>query len=155
MRRRPWLLLVLPALLVGLLLAGRLEGSTSAASGPGPATGLIRHCGDADLAYRLTTNSPVYLRGQQVRVTLTVRNLTSHWCSVVGQCSEVGHLSVFNSQGLVWAHHPCFNDEWFSQPISVPPARTLTYRGTWTAKGASLGWYEARAAFLKTSFLIV
>jgi hypothetical protein len=155
MRHRPWLLLVLPALLVGLLLAGRSEASNSAAPGPGLAPGLIRHCGDVDLAYRLTTNSPVYLRGQQVKVTLTVRNLTGHWCSVVGQCNEVGHLSVFNSQGLVWAHHPCFNDEWFSQPISVPPSRTLTYQGVWTAKAASLGWYEARAAFLKTSFLIV
>jgi len=40
-------------------------------------------------------------------------------------------------------------------PIALGPHRLLTARGAWTTHGIHPGWYEARAAFLKVTFLVL
>jgi hypothetical protein len=120
-----------------------------------PALAAMPACADADVAFRLTTSSPVYLPGQPVRVSLDVRNSGSRWCKVSGQCDEVATLAIFDSSRMLWSDRPCYNHEWDAAPIGLAPGRVLTSRGAWPAAGAKPGWYEARAAFLKVAFLVL
>src|SRR3984893_16402403 len=106
-------------------------------------------CADAEVIFRLSTGSPVYLPGQSVRITFEVRNASSRWCTVAGQCDEVAPLSVFDGHRMLWSDRPCYNHEWDAVKIPLAPGRLVSYRGSWSTRGIRAGLYEARAAFLK------
>ena len=152
--------LLVPAALVTLLAASAIlftwqGGLVTAANRARPALAAMAACADADVAFRLTTSSPVYVPGQLVRVSLDVHNSSSRWCKVIGQCNEVATLAIFDSSRMLWSDRPCYNHEWDAMPIGLAPGWVLASRGSWPAAGAKPGWYEARAAFLKVPFLIL
>lgn len=156
MRRR----FVLPTATVAAVLVGvfLLIGQGSAAtpsSPPQPALAAMPTCADADVIFRLSTSSPLYLPGQPVGTTFEVRNAGMKWCRVAGQCGEVAPVSVFDNRRLVWSDKPCYNHDWDAVEIPLAPGRLVSYKGSWSTQGARAGWYEARAAFLKTSFLVL
>ena len=156
MRRR----LVLPLATVAAVLVGVVSlfgqgNAVTPSNRPQPALVAMPACADADVIFRLSTSSPVYLPGQPVSITFEVRNAGRQWCKVAGQCDEVAPLSVFDSRRMLWSDRPCYNHEWDAVAIPLAPGRLVTYRGSWRAQGAHAGWYEARAAFLKASFLIL
>jgi hypothetical protein len=148
-------LATLAAMAVGALLLFGQGHSATASNRPQPALAAMPVCADSEVIFRLSTGSPVYLPGQSVRVTLEVRNAGSHWCKVAGQCDEVAPLTVFDSRRLLWSDKPCYNHEWDAVNIPLAPGRLVTYHGSWSTSGARAGWYEARAEFLKTAFLIL
>jgi len=139
---------------VAFLLSGQGHSAT-ASNLPQPALAAMPVCADSDVIFRLSTDSPVYLPGQSVGVTLEVRNKATRWCKVAGQCDEVAPLTVFDSHRLLWSDTPCYNHEWDAVKIPLAPGRLVTYHGSWSTDGARGGWYEARAEFLKTSFLVL
>jgi hypothetical protein len=139
---------------VALLLLGQGHAAT-ASNRPPPASAAMPVCADADVIFRLYTDSPVYLPGQPVRVSFEVRNAGARWCKVAGQCDEVAPISVFDSRRMLWSDRPCYNHEWDAVQIPLAPGRLVTYRGSWGTHGVRAGWYEARAAFLKISFLVL
>ena len=112
-------------------------------------------CADSNVSFRLTTDTVLYFPGQPVLMTFEVRNLARDWCKVAGQCDEVAPISVFNSTRMLWSDRPCYNHEWDAVKIPLPPGRLVIYRGKWSTQGVRLGLYEARAAFLKVSFLVL
>jgi hypothetical protein len=143
------------AIVVGsFLLFGRSQAAP-ASSDPPPALAAMPACADADVSFRLSTSSPAYLPGQSVRITFDVRNAGSRWCTVPGQCDEVAPISVFDGSRILWSDKPCYNHEWDAVKIPLPPGRLVSYRGDWNTRGVRAGLYEARAAFLKESFLIL
>jgi hypothetical protein len=152
--------LLVAAALVTFLAAGAVlfiwhVGLATASNQARPALAAMPACADADVSFRLTTSSPVYLPRQPVRVTLDVANSGSGWCKVIGQCDEVATLAIFDSSRMLWSDRPCYNHEWDAVPIGLAPGRVLTSRGAWPGAGAKPGWYEARAAFLKVPFLVL
>jgi hypothetical protein len=156
MRRR----LVLPlatavAVLGGTALLFGQGNAATASNRPQPALAAMPDCADADVIFRLSTSSPVYLPGQPVGITFEVRNAGARWCKVAGQCDEVAPMSVFDGHRMLWSDRPCFNHEWDAVKIPLAPGRLVTYRGTWSTQGVRAGLYEARAAFLKASFLVL
>lgn len=148
-------LALVPVLAAGALVLSWHGGAATAANRPEPALAGMPSCADADVTFRLTTNSPVYLPGQPVRVSFEARNAGAGWCRVVGQCDEVATLAIFDSRRILWSDRPCYNHEWDAVPIALAPGRLVTSQGSWSARGAHPGWYEARAAFLKASFLVL
>ena len=152
--------LVLPlasvaAVLVGtVLLFGRGDAAT-ASNRTQPSLAAMPVCADADVIFRLTTNSPVYLPGQPVGITFEVRNAGGRWCTVAGQCDEVAPVSVFDSRRMLWSDKPCYNHEWDAVEIPLAPGRLVTYRRSWSTQGVRPGWYDVGAAFLKTSLLVL
>jgi len=155
MRRRPLVLLALVPVLAGALVLSLQGGAANSTGGSEPAIASLPHCADSAVTYRLTTNSPVYLPGQPVRVSLEVRNAGARWCRVIGQCNEVATLAIFDGGRMVWSDRPCFNADWDAVPIALGPHRLLTAGGAWTTRGVRPGWYEARGAFLKVTFLVL
>jgi hypothetical protein len=153
--RLPVAAALVAALAAGAILFSWQGGLGAAPNQSRPALTAMPACADADITFRLTTNSPVYLPGQPVRVSLDVRNSGSRWCKVIGQCDEVATLAVFDSGRLLWSDRPCLNHEWDAVPIGLAPGRVITSGGAWPATGARPGWYEARAAFLKAPFLVL
>jgi hypothetical protein len=137
-----------------LLYLGQGQGATAAGRAE-PSVAAMPACADARVIFRLFTDSPVYLPGQSVRVSFEVRNAGSSWCTVAGQCDEVAPISIFDGSRMLWSDKPCYNHEWDAVRIPLAPGRLITYRGKWRTQGAHGGWYEARAAFLKTSVLIL
>jgi hypothetical protein len=156
MRRR----LVLPlatasAVLVGTVLLFGQGVAATASSRPQPALAAMPACADTVVIFRLSTSSPVYLPGQRVGITFEVRNAGRHWCKVAGQCDEVAPISVFDGHRMLWSDKPCYNHEWDAVKIPLAPGRLVTYRRSWSTQGIRAGWYEARAEFLKASFLVL
>jgi hypothetical protein len=157
MRRRLLFTLATAATLVGLAVLALVQGSPPPAmpNRPEPALAAMPACADAKVSFRLSTDTVVYLPGQPVQLTLEVRSTATDWCKVAGQCDEVAPLSVFDSSRMLWSDRPCYNHEWDAVKIALPPGRLVTYRGKWSTQGARIGLYEARAAFLKVSFLVL
>ncbi|MDQ6919450.1 MAG: hypothetical protein M3Z98_08840 [Candidatus Dormibacteraeota bacterium] len=155
MRRR----LLVPLAVVAMLAAGVLglsgRGTSSPSISPQPALAAMPACADANVTFRLFTDSPVYLPGQSVRVTFEVRNAGSRWCKVAGQCDEVAPISIFDGARMIWSDKPCYNHEWDAVGVPLPPGRLLIQRGSWSTRGVRDGSYEARAAFLATVFLVL
>jgi len=143
------------AVLVGAILLFGQGNAATATNRRQPALATMPACADADVIFRLSTSSPVYLPGQPVGITFEVRNADRRWCKVAGQCDEVAPVSVFDSRRMLWSDRPCYNHEWDAVAIPLEPGRLVTYRRSWSTQGARGGWYEARAAFLKTSFLVL
>jgi hypothetical protein len=156
MRHRLLVSFALASVLVAgaLILSGQRNAAT-AANRPQPALASMPRCPDANVTFRLTTNSPAYLPGQPVRINLEVRNTSASWCTVAGQCDEVAPLSIFDSGRMIWSDRPCYNHEWDAVKIPLAPGRLVVYQGSWSTRGVRGGWYGARAEFLKTSFLIL
>jgi hypothetical protein len=156
MRRRLLLPLATGAVvLVGAVLLFRQGDAATATNPRQPALAAMPACADADVIFRLSTSSPVYLPGQPVGITFEVRNAGARWCKVAGQCDEVAPMSVFDGHRMLWSDRPCYNHEWDAVKIPLAPGRLVTYRGTWSTRGVGAGLYEARAAFLKASFLVL
>jgi hypothetical protein len=157
MRHR--LLLPLATFAVVLVVgASLLWGKAQASPAPGgtpPALAAMAACADAEVIFRPSTSSPVYLPGQSVRITFDVRNASARWCKVAGQCDEVAPLSVFDGHRMLWSDRPCYNHEWDAVKIPLAPGRLVSYQGSWSTQGVSAGLYEVRAAFLKASFLVL
>jgi len=155
MRHRLLIALVaLAGLAAGFVLVGQNRSAT-ATTLPRPALAAMPACADADVIFRLFTDSPVYLPGQTVRVGLDVRSSASRWCTVAGQCDEVAPISIFDGGRMAWSDRPCLNHEWDAVKIPLAPGRLVTYRGSWRTPGVRAGWYEVRAAFLTTTVLIL
>jgi hypothetical protein len=145
---------------VAVLTAGSLTLFGRGGTGPSapaqrPVLVAMPACPDAAVTFRLTTDSPVYLPGQPVRVNLEVRNTGSLWCRIAGQCDEVAPLSIFDGGRMLWSDRPCYNHEWDAVDIPLAPDRPVTSQGSWNPGRVRGGWYEARAAFLKVAFLVL
>jgi hypothetical protein len=148
-------LATLAAIAAAALLLFGPGHSATASNLPQPALAAMPACADSEVIFRLSTDSPVYLPGQSVRVTLEVRNASARWCKAAGQCGEVAPLTVFDNHRLLWSDKPCYNHEWDAVKIPLAPGRLVTYHGSWSTDSVRGGWYEARAEFLKTSFLVL
>jgi hypothetical protein len=156
MSRPLWRTLAIVAtVVVGAFLLFGQGRAAPLSAGPTPIPASMPACADADVIFRLSTSSPVYLPGQPVRVTFEVRNAGARWCKVAGQCDEVAPISVFDGHRMLWSDRPCYNHEWDAVKIPLAPGRLVSYRGSWSTEGIRAGLYEARAAFLKAYFLVL
>jgi hypothetical protein len=148
-------LAIVATVVVGAFLLFGQGKAAPLSAGPTPALAAMPACADADVIFRLSTSSPVYLPGQPVRITFEVRNAGARWCKVAGQCDEVAPISVFDGHRMLWSDRPCYNHEWDAVKIPLAPGRLVSYLGSWSTQGVGAGLYEARAAFLKTSFVVL
>src|ERR1700730_19334242 len=98
-------LVALVALATGFVLVGQSRGAT-ATNLPRPAFAARPACADADVIFRLFTDSPVYLPGQTVRVGFEVRSSAPRWCTVAGQSEARAPISVFDAGGAVCVVRP-------------------------------------------------
>ncbi|HEY8680173.1 MAG TPA: hypothetical protein VIN01_03880 [Candidatus Dormibacteraeota bacterium] len=148
-------LAIVATVVVGAFLLFGQGKAAPLSAGPTPALAAMPACADADVIFRLSTSSPVYLPGQPVRITFEVRNAGARWCKVAGQCGEVAPISVFDGHRMLWSDRPCYNHEWDAVKIPLAPGRLVSYLGSWSTQGVGAGLYEVRAAFLKTSFVVL
>lgn len=102
-------LAIVATVVVGAFLLFGQGKAAPLSAGPTPALAAMPACADADVIFRLSTSSPVYLPGQPVRITFEVRNAGARWCKVAGQCGEVAPISVFDGHRMLWSDRPCYN----------------------------------------------